>query len=299
MPIKSIFRSAYLNKKVLFSTGVPIVGSFGLLGRNTGEAEYKIMVNYNGQADLLLSLQIPPDYYPYQFKKFNLYDYLTNVNKYLVSNDKVSANKKSISEKLQKKVNEHLSKIKEFGPSLWNEDLYDTGIVFRNNQFWSQKKTVLLFLEQFIADDYQDIREAYGLLPRHKELIVTNYRAARDPYTIFSKKIFDCFNQNGNNANSSNCSDGNEKNLYEKFKKYMDEYDREDTNSLYRFGRFIDFWNNLVSKNEENLKTLGFYKLIKEENQNLFSIEGSEDQKLAKKYLGAVFTKEEICYLNK
>lgn len=135
MPIKQLLHSTYLNKKFLFAVGIPATCSLGVLGRNAVDPDYKIMVNYNGQADLLLSLQIPPDYYPYQFKKFNLYDYLTNINKYLISNEHVSKEKKKIGSRLQNKVNEHLSHIREFGPSLWNEDLYDTGIVFRNNQF--------------------------------------------------------------------------------------------------------------------------------------------------------------------
>lgn len=244
------------------------------------------MVNYNGQADLLLSLQIPPDYYPYQFKKTNLYDYLTNVNKYIVVNENVSDKKKTIQAFLQLRIDELFSKVKEFGSSLWNEDLYDTGIVFRNNQFWNSKKTSLLFIEQFIADDYTNIQEAYDLLPVHKKLIVTNYRAARDPYTIFSEKVFECF------KNESKCSD----NLAKKFMDYMKNYDLEDINSIYRFGKYIEFWNKLIEENKDQMNTLGFGSWISKEK--LFSVDETQDAALAKKYEKTIFTKYELCLLN-
>ncbi|GCE64094.1 hypothetical protein MHSWG343_11020, partial [Candidatus Mycoplasma haematohominis] len=132
------------------------------------------------------------------------------------------------------------------GSSLWNEDLYDTGIVFRNNQFWNNKKTTLLFIEQFIADDYTNIEDGYDLLPVHKKLIVTNYRAARDPYTIFKKEVFDCFNKKGA-SNGTACDD----NLAKKFMEYMANYDLEEINSIYRFGKYIEFWNKLIEENKE------------------------------------------------
>ncbi|GCE64056.1 hypothetical protein MHSWG343_10640 [Candidatus Mycoplasma haematohominis] len=248
------------------------------------------MVNYNGQADLLLSLQIPPDYYPYQFKKTNLYDYLTNVDKYIVVNENVSETKKEIKKSLQSRINALLSQVKEFGPSLWNEDLYDTGIVFRNNQFWNNKKTTLLFIEQFIADDYTNIEEGYDLLPVHKKLIITNYRAARDPYTIFNKEVFDCFKNNGGSDNK--CSN----NLAKKFMEYMANYDLEEINSIYRFGKYIEFWNRLIEENKTQMEELGFEKWISQEK--LFSTDGNVDKLLAEKYKTTIFTKEELCLLN-
>lgn len=87
--------------------------------------------------------------------------------------------------------------------------------------------------------------------------------------------------------------------MYEKFKKYMDNYNKEDPNALYRFGKFINFWNDLVTKNKDNLTNLKFFELIKEENKNLFHINSNEDKKLAEKYVHAVFSEEEICQLNK
>lgn len=185
--------SISINKRIVGVISLPLVGIIGLFGSKSSGGEYQIMVNYNGQADLLLSLQIPTDYYPYQFQKQTLYDHLANVDKYIVAKEQASSHKKAIKGRLQSRINQLLSRVKEFGPSLWNEEFYKSGIVYRNSQFWSHKKTNLLFLEQYISDDYTDIRKSYELLPSHKTLITTNHRAARDPYTIFSQQIFDCF----------------------------------------------------------------------------------------------------------
>ncbi|GCE64083.1 hypothetical protein MHSWG343_10910, partial [Candidatus Mycoplasma haematohominis] len=289
------FSSLLINKKTILKIAVPSASSIGIFGGTGSTVEYKIMVNYNGQADLLLSLQIPPDYYPYQFKKTNLYDYLTNVNKYIVVNNHVSDEKKKIKESLQSRINTLLSKVKEFGSSLWNEDLYDTGIVFRNNQFWNNKKTTLLFIEQFIADDYTNIEDGYDLLPVHKKLIVTNYRAARDPYTIFKEEVFNCFKNKGSSGagNGNNC---NSNNLAKKFMEYMANYDLEEINSIYRFGKYIEFWNRLIEENKEQMKTLGFEEWITKEK--LFSLDDNVDKVLAKKYETTIFTKEELCLLH-
>ncbi|WP_216083165.1 iron ABC transporter substrate-binding protein [Candidatus Mycoplasma haematohominis] len=289
------FSSLLINKKTILKIAVPSASSIGIFGGTGSTVEYKIMVNYNGQADLLLSLQIPPDYYPYQFKKTNLYDYLTNVNKYIVVNNHVSDEKKKIKESLQSRINTLLSKVKEFGSSLWNEDLYDTGIVFRNNQFWNNKKTTLLFIEQFIADDYTNIEDGYDLLPVHKKLIVTNYRAARDPYTIFKEEVFNCFKNKGSSGagNGNNC---NSNNLAKKFMEYMANYNLEEINSIYRFGKYIEFWNRLIEENKEQMKTLGFEEWITKEK--LFSLDDKVDKVLAKKYETTIFTKEELCLLH-
>ncbi|GCE64060.1 hypothetical protein MHSWG343_10680, partial [Candidatus Mycoplasma haematohominis] len=177
------------------------------------------------------------------------------------------------------------------GSSLWNEDLYDTGIVFRNNQFWNNKKTTLLFIEQFIADDYTNIEDGYDLLPVHKKLIVTNYRAARDPYTIFKEEVFKCFNKSGTDHGNT-CND----NLAKKFMAYMSNYDLEEINSIYRFGKYIEFWNRLVEENKDQMDKLGFKEWISQEK--LFSTEEAVDQKLAEKYKTTIFTKEELCFLN-
>ncbi|AEW45874.2 putative ABC substrate-binding protein-iron [Mycoplasma haemocanis str. Illinois] len=289
-----------VNKKVLIFSGSPFLGFAGFLRASDQEIkDYKIMVNYNGQADLLLSLQIPPDYYPYQFKKTSLYDYLTDVDQYVITNAHTSTNKSQIKVKLQSRLNELLGKVKEFGPSLWNEGLYDSGLVFRNDQFWSNKRTSILFLEQFVADDHAIISNALNILPTHKDLIITNYRAARDPYTIFSKKVFKCFKEHNINLSSSSANDDtcdeNSKKIGEKLREYIFQYNKESINSLYRFGRYIDFWNKLFSEHSSQLSQLKIEDWIKKDK--LFSLK-EHDQEIAKKYVNTVFTQEEINTLN-
>ncbi|OAL10048.1 iron ABC transporter substrate-binding protein [Candidatus Mycoplasma haematobovis] len=292
----------FLNKKVVIASALPCLGGIGFMGSTSNETYYRIMVNYNGQADLLLSLQIFPDYYPYQFKKTELYDYLTDIDKYLVVNSNTSNNKKKLKERLQKRLNELLKQVKEFGPSLWNEDLYESGLVFKNEQQWSNRKTSILFLEQFIADDFTNIDESTNGLPTYKDLIVTNYRAARDPYTIFSKNVFNCFRDGdikkvSGSIDDETCQENQpDKKLATEFKKYVDGYSQENINSLYRFGKYISFWNNLFEKTKDRLKTLGIDKWIK--NEKLFALDSSKDQELAKKYARTIFTKGEIDTLN-
>ncbi|OAL10083.1 iron ABC transporter substrate-binding protein [Candidatus Mycoplasma haematobovis] len=287
-----------LNKKVIVASAFPCLSGIGFLGSNPTNVHYKIMVNYNGQADLLLSLQIFPDYYPYQFKKTTLYDYLTNVNDYLVVNEHTSPEKKKLKEGLQKRLDDLLGNVKEFGPSLWNEDLYETGLVFKNDQQWSNRSTSILFLEQFIADDFVDINESTNSLPAYKDLIITNYRAARDPYTIFSKKVFKCFEEDAVKTVSSSeeqCDvgqgQGQGKQLAEKFKQYIKDYSQDKINSLYRFGKYIYFWNNLFKKAGSNLKELGVESWIKKEN--LFALEKEQDKEIADRYSKIIFGPEE------
>ncbi|AEG73663.1 putative ABC substrate-binding protein-iron [Mycoplasma haemofelis Ohio2] len=278
------------SKKLLVGTLTPVCALPALSPKKIEIKDYKIIVNYNGQADLLLSLQIPPDYYPYQFKKTALYDYLTDVDQYVITNAHTSINKSLIKVKLQSRLNELLGKVKEFGPSLWNEDLYDSGLVFRNDQFWNNKRASVLFLEQFVADDYVNIEDSFDLIPIHKDLIVTNYRAARDPYTIFSEEVFKYF-ENGTSNNG-------DKDLASKFKTYVDNYDKESINSLYRFGKYIYFWNDLFKRHEQQFKDLGMDDWLSKEkeknNKRTFSLDTSKDSVIAKKYARVVFTDEEI-----
>ncbi|AEG73664.1 putative ABC substrate-binding protein-iron [Mycoplasma haemofelis Ohio2] len=290
-----------VNRKLLIFSGSPFLGFAGFLRASDQEIkDYKIMVNYNGQADLLLSLQIPPDYYPYQFKKTALYDYLTDVDQYVITNAHTSNNKSLIKVKLQSRLDELLGKVKEFGPSLWNEGLYDSGLVFRNDQFWSNKRTSVLFLEQFVADDHSILSSSFNLLPTHKDLIVTNYRAARDPYTIFSKKVFKCFESSNialvsDKAGDDNTCDSDSKKIADKLKEYVSSYNKESINSLYRFGRYIDFWNKLFSEHSSQLNELKIEEWIKKDK--LFSLK-EHDEAIAKKYANTVFTTEEINNLN-
>ncbi|OAL10443.1 iron ABC transporter substrate-binding protein [Candidatus Mycoplasma haematobovis] len=290
-----------LNKKVIVASAFPCLSGIGFLGSNPTNVHYKIMVNYNGQADLLLSLQIFPDYYPYQFKKTTLYDYLTNVNDYLVVNEHTSPEKKKLKEGLQKRLDDLLGNVKEFGPSLWNEDLYETGLVFKNDQQWSNRSTSILFLEQFIADDFVDINESTNSLPAYKDLIITNYRAARDPYTIFSKNVFNCFKEDMQKTSSSDdetCKKDQDQDqkIATEFKKYIAKYDKESINSLYRFGKYIGFWNDLFTKTGDRLNRLEIEKWIK--NKNLFALDITKDKQLAEKYARTIFTKEERDTLN-
>ncbi|AEW45873.1 Putative ABC substrate-binding protein-iron [Mycoplasma haemocanis str. Illinois] len=283
------------SKKLLVGLLTPIFALPALYPKKLEIKDYKIIVNYNGQADLLLSLQIPPDYYPYQFKKTSLYDYLTDVDSYVITNDRTSHNKSQVKVKLQSRLNSLLSKVKEFGPSLWNQDLYDSGLVFRNEQFWNNKRTSVLFLEQFVADDYVNIEDSFDLIPIHKDLIITNYRAARDPYTIFSEEVFKYFeNSTANNGNNE---------LASKFKSYVDNYNKESINSLYRFGKYIYFWNDLFKKHEQQFRELGMDDWISKgasnNNKRTFSLDNGKDGIIAKKYSRVVFTDEEIENLKK
>ncbi|WP_052293987.1 hypothetical protein [Mycoplasma suis] len=215
------------------------------------DTNYKIMVNYNGQADLLLSLQIPPDYYPYQFKQRSLYDYLTNIKKYIVSDSNTSETKKSLANKIQQRLDQLIGQIKDFGPSLWNEDLYEGGLVSKNEQMWSSKSANYLFLEQFVLDDSADTLFLTGGLPKHKNLIVTNFRAARDPYTLFNEQVFKYFldkssgtNQGNNGGDSS--QDQNKK-IGEQLYKYYQGYSKLKPDTLYRTAKYMNFWNSFCS----------------------------------------------------
>lgn len=214
-------------------------------------SHYKIMVNYNGQADLLLSLQIPPDYYPYQFKQRSLYDYLTNINKYIIADSKTSNDKQDIGKKIQERINELISNIKEFGPSLWNEDLYEGGLVTKNEQMWSSKKTDYLFLEQFILDDSASPLYLAGTLPKHKNLIVTNFRAARDPYTLFNEEVYKYFLNKSKNPNSPSAGtasqESNNHKLASKIYEYYKKYSKLKPNTLYRTAKYMDFWNSFCN----------------------------------------------------
>ncbi|AFO52482.1 ABC transporter [Candidatus Mycoplasma haematolamae str. Purdue] len=311
----------FLNKKMilltLLSSGIPSVSVLSSAELETG---YKIMVNYNGQADLLLSLQIQPDYYPYQFKQVALYDYLTDINKYLVVDEHTSQDKQSLKNALQNRLNQLIGKVKTFGPSLWNEDLYEGGLVNRNDQFWNSKKTDYLFLEQFIVDDYADPLLLLHRIPQHKKLIVTNFRAARDPYTLFGEKVFQYFlKKKGQQATSSQTA-GNGNKVADELWKYYLQYSKLRPNVLYRTARYIEFWNSFCSmlkSTDETKQSNVFFKLpypgsfssvpvpIIKAPERLFAPEVSGDNdsnkdmdsKIAKLFYEFIFTEEEISKL--
>lgn len=225
-----------LNKKLVLATLAPCCSPslLAIKGSKT-HSHYRILANYNGQAELLLSLQITPDYFPYQFKQRSLYDYLTNINRYLVVNEKTSEKKKQLKEKLQKRIDELISKVSTFGPSLWNEDLYSGGLVNRNVQFWNTKSADYLFLEQFIVDDSSDPLFLIQRLPKHKHLAITNFRASRDPYSLFGEDVYKYFKNSGNSGQSSN------NHIAKKLHEYYKNYSKISPNNLFRSSKYIYF----------------------------------------------------------
>lgn len=277
-----------LQKTFNWKTVFSVASSSGILSSSflgSHKRDYKIITNYNSQADLLFSLGISPDYYPYQLKKTQLYDYLINVDKYLVTNNQVSSSKQKLSKNLQTKLNSLFSKVKEFGEGLWDKTIYDAGLSHRNNEFWNQKQTSLLFLEQFVVDDYPKISDAYDILPTHKYLIITNHRASRDPFTVFGKNIFKCFKEDVQNT----CDV-----IAKSFKEYVRNYNKVHVNSLYRFGRYIDFWNQLDT---DNSGEPNFQEWMSSES--LFSSNEEWDKEIAQKYSTQIFSPEELELLSK
>lgn len=262
---------------------------------NEPHSHYKILANYNGQAELLLSLQIPPDYFPYQFKQRKLYDYLTNINKYLVT-EGASQEKQELGKKLQGRIDQLISQVNTFGPSLWNEDLYAGGLVNRNVQYWNTKSADYLFLEQFIIDDSSDPLFLLERLPRHSHLAVTNFRAARDPYSLFGEDVYKYFGKpETNGANNQ---------LAKKLHDYYRSYSKISPNNLFRSGKYIHFWTdfckNLKEKSsdgtgKEDLKH--FFKLPSFSNgkkEYLFApFQDSIDKHIAKEFFEVIFSDEE------
>ncbi|WP_216083167.1 iron ABC transporter substrate-binding protein [Candidatus Mycoplasma haematohominis] len=262
---------------LLLVTGTVSSSFFG------GRRSYKIITNYNSQADLLLSLGISPDYYPYQLRKSKPFDYLSNVDKYLVVNNNVSDNKKKLSRNLQAKLDSLFSKIQEFGDGLWDKTIYDAGLSHRNNEFWNQKQTSLLLLEQFVVDDYPQISDAYDILPSHKHLIITNHRASRDPFTVFGESVFNCFKA----SQTEKCDS-----VAKSFKQYVKNYDKVHVNSIYRFGRYIDFWNQFDTDDSEP----SFKEWL--DSEDLFNSDSHLDHEIAHRYAEAIFAEEELDLLS-
>lgn len=286
----------YLNLKMILLTGTPCCSpSFIALKGSETEFHYKILANYNGQAELLLSLQIPPDYFPYQFKQRGLYDYLTHINRYLVTEGS-SAEKQGLGDKIQGRINQLVGKVTTFGPSLWNEDLYAGGLVNRNVQFWNTKSADYLFLEQFILDDSSDFLFLIQRLPKHSHLAVTNFRAARDPYSLFGEDVYRHFVKNGRNGSNAFAT---------KLLEYYRKYSKISPNSLFRSAKYIEFWSDFCSDLQQKSKENGYSGDL----SSLFSIPSSKEQlfapfgkkehdrHIAQKFFEAIFTEEELNWL--
>ncbi|WP_245529200.1 ABC transporter [Candidatus Mycoplasma haematominutum] len=253
-----------------------------------------------------MSLQITPDYYPYQFKQKSLYDYLTKIDKYLVVNENTSANKKKLGSKLQTRITQLIDKVKTFGPSLWNEDLYEGGLVHRNDQFWTSQETDYLFLEQFILDDYADPLFLINKLPKHKHLMITNFRASRDPYTLFSREIYEFFKPHSQTEESSQNSTTQK--LAQLLKNYYQSYSKLFPNNLYRSINYMKFWNSFMellkgtasngqSENNQSAETKFF--TIPSNGEKLFAPFSTNgiDKTIATLFETLIYSKEEVSQL--
>lgn len=221
---------------------------------------FKIFANYNGQADLLLSLQAPPDYYPFQYQENSFRNYISEPSKYVITNNHTSSTKKMLQEKIDARFKELLSNVKATGPSLWNNAIYDSGAVSRNLEFWNSKNADLAFVERFVLDDHKTITDARSYLPTYKNLIQTNFRASRDPYTTFGPNVYKYSEQTPNSAESEN-SDAK---IAIGLNKYVLNYpQRDEPDALYRYNSYIRFWDEHINKNNAKLKQSGYYNWIK------------------------------------
>lgn len=247
--------------------------------------KFKILANYNGQADLLLSLQIPPDYYPLQFKEKRLRDYLVNPQDYLITNHLTSDDKKVIKQQIKNRFTNLLKQVTTFGPSLWNNAIYNSGDVSRNVEFWTTKKVDLMFMERFVLDDFKSILSSALVLPEYKNLIETNFRASRDQFTTFSKNVFAKIENN-------NHSDDQDSKLALMLSKWLQDAPDEDPDALYRYASYMRFWQRQIESNKAELKKAGMFDWVANynENSNSFKITNykpiffPESQKMAKEH---------------
>ncbi|WP_391591684.1 hypothetical protein MCAV_06480 [[Mycoplasma] cavipharyngis] len=269
------------------------------------EQNFKILSNYNGQADLLLSLQIPPDYYPYQYQENSYRSYLSKPSEYIKVNQHTSATKRTLNQKIDQRFQKLLSQVRANGPSLWNNAIYDSGTVSRNQSFWTNKYAALLFMERFVLDDYQTIAEARKILPNSETIIETNFRASRDPFTTFGTKVY----QAAENLNTQNRSApiSDEQKIATGLENYKNQFPSQDPpDALYRYQSYINFWNQHIEKNKTTLNQYGFNQWIKNWSDHtnnkktpIFYL-GNEaiDQKLAELYSKVILSNAETKTIN-
>ncbi|MDQ0513680.1 hypothetical protein J2Z62_000118 [Mycoplasmoides fastidiosum] len=256
---------------------------------------YKILSNYNGQADLLLSLQVTPDYYPYQYRENKLREYITNPAKFVLTNDNTSQVKQAFKTKVNNRFKNLLEKA-EHGPSLWNNAIYTEGVVTRNDQFWTNKAAELMFMERFVLDDYKTVAAARNILPSFESLIQTNFRASRDPYTTFGPKVYEYTSEKPSEATAGTT----EAKLANGLNQYATDFPNTETpDALYRYNSYMNFWDENIATNAERLNLAGFNHWVKNQPNTpqvpiFFPGNEDADKKIGQLYQKVILNQDEV-----
>ncbi len=151
-----------------------------------------------------------------------------------------------------------------------------------------------MFLEQFIVDDSSDPLFLIQRLPKHSHLTITNFRAARDPYSLFGEDVYKYFK----NAEKST-NHGNNK-LAKKLHEYYKSYSRISPNNLFRSSKYIYFWNDfcnhLQEKATEKLEDVKHLIRLPKSGEQLFAPYGDKDidKHIAQEFFKEVFSDEEL-----